>query len=116
MLDIFNEIIEWHSAGKEFALATVTRTWGSSPRSAGSSMIISSDLEVAGSVSGGCIEGAVIEAAQQSLQTGKSQWLSFGVENESAWSVGLTCGGKVSLYSCNVFQESPAPRPGSNSP
>ena len=97
MLDIFNEISAWHAAGKDFALATVTRTWGSSPRRAGSSMIISRDLEVAGSVSGGCIEGAVIEAAQETLQSGISQWLSFGVEDESAWSVGLTCGGKVEV-------------------
>ncbi len=80
------------------AVATVTETWGSSPRPAGSQMAVTASGRMAGSVSGGCIEGAVAEAAQQTIAAGAPQLLDFGVTNERAWEVGLACGGKVKVF------------------
>ena len=97
MKDIWNELENWTQKGEPFALARVIQTWGWAPRHAGSAMIVGKDMEVAGSVSGGCIEGAVIEAAQQVLQGGATKQLTYGVEDETAWSVGLSCGGEVSV-------------------
>lgn len=88
----------WRAAGKRTALATVTKTWGSSPRPIGSHLAVSEDGEFAGSVSGGCIEGAVVEAAQHVIETGRPQNLEFGVTNDMAWEVGLACGGKVHVF------------------
>ncbi len=98
MQDIFNDIQPWLRANKPFAVATVTRTWGSAPRKEGSAMAVTADMEVVGSVSGGCIEGAVIEEAQNVLKDSIPRLLTFGVSDETAWSVGLTCGGKVSVF------------------
>jgi len=98
MLDIFDGIEEWVKEGKEFSLATVIYTWGSAPRTIGSAMAISKDEEIMGSVSGGCVEGAVIKEARSVLAKGDSKLLSFGVSNEDAWSVGLSCGGKLGVY------------------
>lgn len=98
MKDLLKKIQEWKSSNKKFAIATVTKTWGSSPRPIGSSMIISEDMEMAGSVSGGCVEGAVIKAALPLLESGEGQQLSFGVTNDEAWEVGLSCGGKIEVY------------------
>ncbi len=97
MHDIFETISHWVSGNKPFALATVIRTWGSSPRGVGSTMAVSGETEVAGSVSGGCIEGAVIEEALKALRSGVPRRLSFGVSDETAWSVGLSCGGKIEV-------------------
>ena len=80
------------------ALATVTETWGSSPRPAGSQMAITASGRMAGSVSGGCIEGAVAEAARETMTNGVPRLLDFGVTNERAWEVGLACGGKVKVF------------------
>ena len=88
----------WREAGEQVAIATVTQTWGSSPRPAGSQMAITKSGRMAGSVSGGCIEGAVADAAMQSIETGQPQLLSFGVTDERAWEVGLACGGKVKVF------------------
>ena len=88
----------WRAAGRKVALATVIQTWGSSPRPAGSHMAVSEQGDFVGSVSGGCIEGAVIGAAQESIATGKPKTLEFGVTNEMAWEVGLACGGRVQVY------------------
>ena len=88
----------WRAAGRKVALATVIQTWGSSPRPAGSHMAVTAEGDFAGSVSGGCIEGAVIEAAQDSISSGKPKTLEFGVTNEMAWEVGLACGGRVQVY------------------
>ena len=88
----------WHQGGDVVAIATVTETWGSSPRPAGSRMAITKSGKMAGSVSGGCIEGAVAEAAMDTLATGKPQLLDFGVTDERAWEVGLACGGKVKVF------------------
>ena len=97
MKDIWNELENWTQKGEPFALARVIQTWGSAPRHAGSAMIVGKDMEVAGSVSGGCIEGAVIEAAQQVLQGGATKQLTYGGEDETAGSGGLSCGGEVSV-------------------
>jgi xanthine dehydrogenase accessory factor len=96
--DILGVAERWHAAGEQVALATVTETWGSSPRPAGSQMAITRSGHMAGSVSGGCIEGAVAEAALQTIADGTPQVLDFGVTNERAWEVGLACGGKVKVF------------------
>jgi xanthine dehydrogenase accessory factor len=95
--DILNIAASWFDAGERVAIATVTETWGSSPRQAGSRMAVTASGKVAGSVSGGCIEGAVAEAALRSLETGEPAWLEFGVTNEMAWDIGLACGGRVQI-------------------
>lgn len=97
MRDIFQDISEWVAAGDAFALATVVKTWGSAPRQAGSAMAVAGDMRVAGSVSGGCVEGAVIEEARKVLKDGIPRLLNFGVSDETAWSVGLSCGGKIEV-------------------
>ena len=96
--DILAVASEWCKQGEQVALATVTETWGSSPRPAGSQMAVTLSGRIAGSVSGGCIEGAVAEAAQNTIRTGNPQLLNFGVTNEQAWEVGLACGGKVKVF------------------
>lgn len=98
MRDIWKELHPWIEQKKRFALATVTKTWGSAPRGVGSTMAISDKMEVIGSVSGGCVEGAVIEAAMEVLESDTPRHLSFGVSDETAWSVGLTCGGKIKVF------------------
>lgn len=88
----------WAAAGEQVALATVTETWGSSPRPPGSQMAVTASGRMAGSVSGGCIEGAVAGVAQEVMETGTPQWLDFGVSDEQAWQVGLACGGKLKVF------------------
>jgi len=97
MRDILPELEAWRGEGRPFALATVVRTWGSAPRTAGSRMLVTPDARIAGSVSGGCVEAAVIEAAQQALKTNEPKLLSFGVADETAWAVGLACGGTIEV-------------------
>ncbi|MCC5968893.1 MAG: XdhC family protein [Pararhodobacter sp.] len=87
--------LDWHRAGRGAALATVIETWGSAPRQAGSQLAISGAGEIMGSVSGGCVEGAVVVEAQEALADGKPRVLSFGVTDETAFSVGLACGGTI---------------------
>lgn len=96
--DVLRVAADWHVAGEAVAIATVTSTWGSSPRPAGSRMAVTRSGRMAGSVSGGCIEGAVAEAARRSIETGAPQLLDFGVTDERAWEVGLACGGKISVF------------------
>jgi xanthine dehydrogenase accessory factor len=96
--DVLATAAAWRQAGEQVALATVTETWGSSPRPAGSRMAVTASGRMAGSVSGGCIEGAVAEAAMHTIATGRPQLLDFGVTNERAWEVGLACGGKVKVF------------------
>ncbi|HEX7390107.1 MAG TPA: XdhC family protein [Acidiphilium sp.] len=96
--DVLSIAADWFAAGEAVAIATVTSTWGSSPRPAGSRMAVTGSGRMAGSVSGGCIEGAVAEAARRSLETGVPQLLDFGVTDERAWEVGLACGGKVAVF------------------
>lgn len=89
---------EWRDAGHGVALATVVRTWGSAPRRPGSQLAVNDRGEMAGSVSGGCVEGAVIEASKEVLETGEPRMLEFGVSDDEAWEVGLACGGSVEIY------------------
>ncbi len=96
--DLLGTAADWRAAGEQVAIATVTQTWGSSPRPAGSQMIVTKSGKMAGSVSGGCIEGAVADAALRSIESGSPQLLDFGVTNERAWEVGLACGGKVKVF------------------
>jgi xanthine dehydrogenase accessory factor len=88
---------EWMAVGHRLALATVVRTWGSAPRRVGSLLIVRDDGLFEGSVSGGCVEGAVIEAATNRIRTGGGELLTFGVANETAWEVGLACGGEIGI-------------------
>ncbi|MFS4580212.1 XdhC family protein [Phaeobacter sp. C3_T13_0] len=93
--------LDWHCAGKAAgqgaALATVVETWGSAPRRTGSQLVVASDGRIEGSVSGGCVEGAVIVAAQEAINTGHHQVLEFGVSDEDAFAVGLACGGTIRI-------------------
>ncbi|MEM7120793.1 MAG: XdhC family protein [Pseudomonadota bacterium] len=96
--DVLAEALTWQQAGHQVALATVTHTWGSSPRPVGSQLAVRDDSTFRGSVSGGCIEGAVIQEALAALKDGKTRNLEFSVSNEQAWEVGLTCGGTVQVF------------------
>lgn len=97
LLDPLYAASSWHSEGKQVAIARVLSTWGSSPRPAGSLLTINEDSSFAGSVSGGCIEGAVIKEALEVMKTGKSQILEFGITQDQAWEVGLACGGQIEI-------------------
>ena len=88
----------WLNGGHQVALATVVKTWGSAPRPAGSQLAVRKDGTFVGSVSGGCVEGAVIGEAIEAIADGKPRKLSFGVSNEQAWEVGLACGGQIEIF------------------
>ncbi len=96
--DVLETAALWLAAGHKVALGTVVKTWGSAPRPAGSQIAVREDGAFAGSVSGGCIEGAVIEGALSAMADGKVRTLEFGVSDELAWSVGLACGGHVEVF------------------
>ena len=96
--DVLGAAAAWRMDGRSVALATVVQTWGSSPRPVGSQLVVDDQGAMLGSVSGGCIEGAVVLEAQQSIKDGKPRLLDFGVTNEQAWEVGLACGGKVQVF------------------
>ena len=98
MLDILETVEQWLSSNRKIALATVVQTWGSAPRGVGSKMAVTDDMAMVGSVSGGCVETAVIEEALESLQDRKPRLLTFGVSDDTAWDVGLTCGGRISVF------------------
>ena len=87
--------LEWHRAGKGAALATVVETWGSAPRPVGSQLAVSGEAEIMGSVSGGCVEGAVVAEALEALDDGNCRVLEFGVSDDDAFAVGLACGGRI---------------------
>ncbi len=96
--DPLADLERWIAQGQKAALATVVATWGSSPRPVGSHMAVNETGDFTGSVSGGCIEGAVIKAARESLAAGRTALLEFGVSNEMAWEVGLACGGRIQVF------------------
>jgi xanthine dehydrogenase accessory factor len=96
--ELFPAIERWHREGKSVALATVVDVWGSAPRAPGARMAVSSAGEVEGSVSGGCVESAVVEAAHEVLRDGAPRLLRFGVSHEQAWAVGLSCGGTIEIF------------------
>jgi xanthine dehydrogenase accessory factor len=98
MKDILPDLLTWLQNGEQIALATVVQTWGSSPRGVGAKMGMTASGKMTGSVSGGCVEGAVIETGLEVIQTGKSQLLHFGVADETAWEVGLACGGMIDVF------------------
>jgi xanthine dehydrogenase accessory factor len=98
MRDVLEHVALWCDAGLGVALATVIETWGSSPRPAGSHLAVNEAGEFVGSVSGGCVEAAVVEAALGAIESGAPRLLEFGVENETAWEVGLPCGGQIEIY------------------
>jgi xanthine/CO dehydrogenase XdhC/CoxF family maturation factor len=89
---------KWMDEGRSVAVATVVETWGSAPRPVGSHLIIDDDGNFEGSVSGGCVEGEVVSEAMDVLSEGKSKLLQFGVADETAWRVGLSCGGRISVF------------------
>ncbi len=96
--DVLDQAEAWRKEGHNVALATVVTTWGSSPRPVGSQLAVDGEGKFLGSVSGGCIEGAVIKEALAAIGDGKPRLLDFGVTNEQAWEVGLACGGKVQVF------------------
>ena len=96
--NILEEAASWHAEGRDVAIATVVKTWGSSPRPVGSQLVVDTANNMIGSVSGGCIEGAVVHEALEVMQDGKPRLLSFGVSDEQAWEVGLACGGEVEVF------------------
>jgi xanthine/CO dehydrogenase XdhC/CoxF family maturation factor len=98
MTDPLDACAAWLADGQPCALATVVSTWGSAPRAAGSKLAIAHDGRMVGSVSGGCVEGAVIEAARQVMADGVPRLLEFGVADDTAWSVGLACGGRIEIF------------------
>jgi xanthine dehydrogenase accessory factor len=105
MRDVLPEIERWLGEGRRVALATVVGTWGSAPRTVGSKMAVADDRRIAGSVSGGCVEGAVVEAAADVLASGRPRLLKFGVSDDTAWSVGLACGGAIEVFLEPVVKE-----------
>jgi xanthine dehydrogenase accessory factor len=98
MREVLSELDEWTRSGEDIALATVVETWGSSPRPLGSKMVVTRSGKMAGSVSNGCIEGAVFEEAQKVLKSGKPTVAAFGVADEVAFDVGLACGGHIEVF------------------
>jgi xanthine/CO dehydrogenase XdhC/CoxF family maturation factor len=95
---VLDQAAQWLKDGRQVALATVIETWGSAPQPVGSQLVIDSEGNFIGSVSGGCVEGAVVTEAIDVLGTGKPKVLAFGVADETAWKVGLACGGKIRVY------------------
>jgi xanthine dehydrogenase accessory factor len=98
MREVLNELTEWTNEGEDIALATVVETWGSSPRPLGSKMVVTRSGKMAGSVSNGCIEGAVFEEAQKVLKSREPKVAAFGVADEVAFEVGLACGGHIEVF------------------
>jgi xanthine/CO dehydrogenase XdhC/CoxF family maturation factor len=96
--DILSAAEDWRKDGREVALATVVETWGSAPRPVGSNLIIDGEGNFLGSVSGGCVEGAVVTEALDVIESGIPRMLEFGVADETAWQVGLSCGGTIRVY------------------
>jgi xanthine/CO dehydrogenase XdhC/CoxF family maturation factor len=96
--DIFSEAARWRGEGRGVALVTVVSTWGSSPRPVGSQLAVDDEGRFIGSVSGGCIEGAVVQEALDVIADGRPKLLEFGITNQMAWEVGLACGGRVEIF------------------
>ncbi len=96
--DILGIAAGWLAEGETVAVATVVETWGSAPRPVGSHLVIDGEGNFLGSVSGGCVEGAVITEAVDVIEDGRPRMLEFGVADETAWRVGLSCGGRIRVY------------------
>lgn len=95
---LLSQARDWKAAGRDVALATVVSTWGSSPRPAGSMLVVDREGRMEGSVSGGCIEGAVVQEAIEIMGGAPARLLEFGVSDETAWEVGLACGGRIQVW------------------
>src|SRR5215216_6910263 len=98
MREFLPEVDAWRQSGDKVAIATVVKVEGSAPRPVGATMAVSSGGDLAGSVSGGCVEGAVFEEAQEVLKSGEPKLLRFGITDEMAWDVGLACGGTIEVF------------------
>jgi xanthine/CO dehydrogenase XdhC/CoxF family maturation factor len=98
MQDVLEAIEGWRAAGRRVAVATGVRAYGSAPRGVGSKLAVSDGGEMAGSVSGGCVEGAVFEECLAALETGRRQLMRYGISDEQAWGVGLACGGTIEVF------------------
>lgn len=98
MRDVLEAVDHWRAEGHDVVLATVVKVWGSAPRPLGSKMAVSSGGDMAGSVSGGCVEGAVFEESRSVLADGEPKLLRYGVSDETAWAVGLSCGGTIEVF------------------
>ncbi len=96
--DVLDVALAWVGEGRGVALATVVETWGSAPRPVGSHLVVDADGAFEGSVSGGCVEGAVVAEAVEVIADGTPRLLEFGVADETAWRVGLSCGGRIGVY------------------
>ncbi|MFE3772513.1 XdhC family protein, partial [Streptomyces sp. NPDC059122] len=107
MLDIAEELNRWVEQGRTFAVATVVATNGSAPRQPGAALAVDSDGTAIGSVSGGCVEGAVYELCQEALETGRPVLERFGYSDEDAFAVGLTCGGIIDIFIAPVRVSTP---------
>jgi len=98
MRDIYSDVDRWFKAGQQVVLSTVIKTWGSSPRTTGAKMAVNQSGGITGSVSGGCVEGAVVSASMETLKHANPQFLHFDVADETAWEVGVACGGEVDIF------------------
>ena len=96
--DILTAAQDWRSKGRDVAIATVVETWGSAPRPVGSHLVIDGEGNFLGSVSGGCVEGEVVTEALDVISAGAPKMLEFGVADETAWNVGLSCGGTIRVF------------------
>ena len=95
---ILQQAADWLNQGRKVAIATVVETWGSAPQPIGSQLVIDAEGNFIGSVSGGCVEGAVVTEAVDIISSGQPKLLQFGVADETAWKVGLACGGRIGVY------------------
>ncbi|HEX2915552.1 MAG TPA: XdhC family protein [Chloroflexia bacterium] len=98
MQDILDTVEEWRANNEDIAVATVVKTTGPAPRFEGAKMAVTRSGKLVGSVSGGCVEGAVFEEAQRVLRTRKPKLVKYGISKESAWDIGLACGGGIEVY------------------
>lgn len=96
--DVLGQAATWRAEGRGVALATVVSTWGSAPRPVGSQLVLDDSGRFLGSVSGGCVEGAVIHEGMDAIRDRKPRLLEFGVSDDQAWDVGLACGGTIRVY------------------
>lgn len=98
MRDILDHLRQWQAADQKAVIATVVKVYGSAPRPLGSKMAVSSSGDIVGSVSGGCIEGAVVQEAREVMKNGQPKLIKFGITDEQAWEVGLSCGGEIEVF------------------
>ena len=98
MRELFSDIDRWRAHGKGVALATVVKVWGSAPRPLGAQMAVSSAGDIVGSVSGGCVESAVVEEARHVIESGDPKHVQYQISDDQVWAIGLTCGGKLEVF------------------